>query len=145
MSYQRIQAFSTATRSVPYICKERFTPRPDLKWQWLQKVIFSLLRRMGCFSQETELVVTRHLIDTDEFMKALCQQHMEVLSQYARYDTPCRLLIGPQQFDALHGTAGDINSPITFYGEYRTRHTIRGMKVTIVPWMDGMLVLPDQL
>jgi len=120
----------------------KFCYSPDVGWKWLQKICFFALQKLKAFSFVEEISYTRHTIRTDSFMENLIKQKRGLVDLYHYHGS--RLLIGPDQFYALTGEP-DIRTMINFDAEYRFGLTIHKMQVTIIPWMDGILVLPKEM
>ena len=57
---------------------------------------------------------------------------------------PSRLLIGAEDFEELMHEK-EISESMTFRANYYDHQEIVGLKVTVIPWMRGVLVLPKEL
>jgi hypothetical protein len=115
---------------------------------WLQRMAIWVLRRLGCNAITIRVEATRVTVNTDHFMSNLIAQDRELVSMY--HQRGDRLLLGNEEFHKLVNCDILNNHPISFEAAYR--HTVREgneysiggfkMKVTVIPWMKGMLVLP---
>jgi hypothetical protein len=127
------------TRMVPYDRKDAFSFRKDRPAQWLQKLCLYTLRKLGAFDIGEKEVVKHYTLKPRLFMERLYKQREYLFSQFDR--EPSCLLIGAGDFEEMMGMR-DIHQYLSFTGEYNRGHEIIGLKVHIVPWMKGFIVLP---
>ena len=123
----------------PYVMKSTYEFRKDRGLHFLQRSCFWLLSKMGCNAIGEKVAVTRHTFMIEDFMEALHRQNVGIIEQYNINGT--RLLIGNDAFMELTGSE-EARQMINFTGEYGSGREIMGMKITVIPWMEGMLVVP---
>jgi hypothetical protein len=130
---------------VPITLPDRYAYRPELGWRRLQRACLWVLRKIGCNAIGQELKVTRQLIQPGGVADALMQQR-DVANHV--FDAPHkihRVCMGPEQYrELMHEpwVAGYVNFLAYAHGGMNGKPTLFGLEVTIVPWMDGVLVLP---
>jgi hypothetical protein len=120
--------------------------RRDRGWVWLQRLALWALRKIGAQAFRDDQTVVRHTIDTRKFLDALVRQRAEIMALYHRRGE--RLLVGYEEFREITGIA--MENPLTFAVQYDWREPggptlVYGMRVTVIPWMRGILVLPKEL
>lgn len=115
------------------------------KMRWLQKILFKVLDKLGALEYPTILTVTSVKVNTKTVFETLMKQ-----AEFSKYDfdqTPKQLIIGSKTFSELI-KCKEFKSYISFLapGEfYDGMWIIRGFKVKIkiVPWWDGCVLLPE--
>lgn len=126
---------------------DKFKLREDRPAVWLQKVLFWMLRKLRCYAMDESLTMRRYTLETRKFMEQLYQQHSHLMDYYHLRGE--RLLIGAKDFADLMNDKELIPYMVSFEGSYnyqdRGHQSIMGMKITIVPWMNGIIVLPKEL
>jgi hypothetical protein len=128
--------------------KDVFQYRHQSGWygwerRWLQRLCCWLLGKLGSFYVEEvkEIKVTRHIINPDKFMEKLDEQQKS-LWKYFKCDAE-RLLIGVEDYRALSGEIGRLPPHMfSFTGRYIYDRRIMGLKIQVIPWMKGLLVVP---
>jgi len=112
-------------------------------WVWLQRLALWVLNKLKCYAINSVITCTRHTVELPKLIEAIHRQNSELLSMYDLRGE--RLLIGAKEFSDLMNS--DIYNLVSFTLPYRTSYspTIMGMKVTVIPWMSGLLVLPKEL
>ena len=110
---------------------------------WLQKLLFWCLDKIGC--EIEEMAYKTRVIDADKFIKRLLAAESEVAAQIGYRQSPATLIIGSEDYAELMREEG-FRHMVDFNAEYNYSNgratTVCGMRVTIVPWMRGMVVLP---
>jgi hypothetical protein len=140
MQHYHVDYIETERRVTSYVNKELFEFRKDKKHHWLQKLCFWVLSKIGSHSIGEKVSYTQHRIDTPNFMEKLYRQKHGLLDLYNAEGE--RLLIGNDEYMELTGNP-EIRHMMHFTGEYRGRHgELLGMKITVIPWMSGILVVP---
>lgn len=130
--------------------KDAFELREDRPALWLQRICLYVLRKLGCFACTKTFSVERHHVGKNgkRFMDALWDQRRNVYDYLDR--EPSRLLIGSQDFDELMQSRELSQEYFGFHAQYnvgndaRRSPTIMGLEVEVVPWMRGILVMPDR-
>jgi hypothetical protein len=129
--------YAPFTFTVPSATKFEYKPRAG--WAWLQRLCFSFLRWRGCFSVEDRTDFKRHIINPGDLLERILRQDSSLLEFYHRRGE--RLLIGAETMAELMQQPR-INQYMDFSAEYRHDRMICGLKITVVPHMRGLLVLP---
>ena len=121
---------------------DTFAIREDRPHLWLQKVAIWVLRKLGAHARERGVSYERVVVDTGKFLDRLLQQREDVRRLLDR--NPSTLLIGPEDYHELTGQL--LSYHISFISQYHYRDSsgtyVCGLKVHVVPWMKGMVVLP---
>lgn len=120
---------------------------------WLLRKAWAFLHWRGALRQAMvdHLDYQRVVIDPDDVMKRLLAQRRAL---FEMHQTPREVLIGAQDFEELMDTP-EIQRQITFNAQLLTRSardvecgwrdqdtTVLGLKVRVIPWMRGMVVMP---
>lgn len=120
---------------------------------WLLRKAWAFLGWRGALRQAMtdQISYTRHVIDTDDVVKRLFEQRSELLRMHR---TPREVLIGRDDFEELLNTKG-IERYIEFNAQILTRDAddvrrgwmdrgekVLGLKIRVIPWMSGMVVMP---
>ena len=136
----RIEFIDTKEVRVPITIKDQFEFRKDRKHPWLQKMLFRLLAKLGCYVNSETVTFERHTVDTGNFAENLFLQERGLMSLYhARGKI---LLIGPDDFREITGNP-EIRHMFEFSSNYHWDGGIHGMRIKVIPWMKGMLVIPE--
>lgn len=122
--------------------KDAFEFRPERGHVLLQKICFWFLRKMGAYRVGESITVKTIQIDSDKFIDQLLRQRKS-LFKFFNLDAS-RLLIGPDDFHSLMGEMQE-HYLFSFNAEYYRNGELFGIKVYVIPWMKGMLVLPNNL
>ena len=120
-------------KSFPIKDLETYVYTPTNGWAWLQRIAIWILRKLHCY--ETKIAYQRVEFCTSEFMNFLLKQRKEVLEHFH----------GAKEFRVLVG-ADDMERTLQLpYIRNIINFEVRvaGMNVTVVPWMKGILVLPE--
>ena len=122
-----------------------FSVREDRPHLWLQKACCWVLEKLGAYRVYTQTKIEYRTIDADSFITLIAKQHSAVFELLNR--RPSELLIGAQDYAELMNEA-DTNFPFWFRASYMVSEggvrQIMGMKVRVVPWMRGVLVMPKE-
>lgn len=120
---------------------------------WALRKSWAFLQWRGALRQAmvNHYEYQRVTIDPDDVMKRLFEQRR---SLFEMNYTPREILIGAQDFEELMDTP-EIQKLITFNAQLLTRsasdvergwhdreETVVGLKIRVIPWMSGMLVMP---
>lgn len=120
-----------------------FEFKPDGKAPWLQKVIFWIALKLNCDVDQRETHVTRSVVDHDHFMANLHAQDVNIFEVYDAVGE--YLLMGQGDFRFLSGTDENFNRAFKFDTQYYYNYspgTIGHMRVVVVPWMEGIVLVP---
>jgi hypothetical protein len=136
---QHIEFVAIQPTTIRFDRPDAFALRLDQKWPWLQRVCIAILRKLGAYDIGETVKIERSTIDAPTFMERLFKQQSNI-TQFFNV-RPTRLLIGSEDYAELMReavTTGQFN----FRAEYGIGREICGLKVEVVPWMRGVLVLP---
>lgn len=115
------------------------------KHKWLQRFLLRRLRNLGTTFKDEVISYQEHTFKPSTFMENLFRQRAHILKQFSR-DTEA-LLIGAKDFAELMGDP-EIRSVVEFRAEYHNRvgriTSIHGIRCIIIPWMEGVVVLPKE-
>jgi hypothetical protein len=122
--------------------KDHFEFKPSGRLQRLQRWAWRFLHWRGALRQAFDETVsyTQHVINTDDVMRRLMEQRRG-LFDYGQ--EPRELLIGAEDFAELMSQP-QIHNYMDFGAEYVSGRRIMGLKVRVIPWMRGMLVMPKE-
>lgn len=124
--------------------EDAYELRPDRPAFWLQRLCCAVLRKLGAFRMEEQEGYQRISFDKGEFMQRLLKQRAALKGDFNR--EPKVLLIGAEDFCELMRLP-DIDRFIEFDTEYRMGggqrgYIVIGLRVQVVPWMRGAVVMP---
>lgn len=133
--------------------KDRFEYRPKAKWPWLQRQIFKILDRLGAHASIPTQKIERLTIIPDDLFKSIWGQANEIERHHIEL-SDCTVLVGSSDFERIMCLPRDqvymLSRPIKIdcQGELydgMTRDTFyRGLRVQVVPWMQGVVVIPQE-
>lgn len=123
--------------------KDAFEFREDRPAHWLQRLCLWTLLKLGAFSHREVLTIERHLIGKNgkRFMDRLFEQMRNLQDGFDR--EPDHLLIGADDYAELMQEA--TREYFHFDAEYMRggRYPkVCGLRVEVIPWMRGVLVMP---
>ena len=127
-----------------------FSLRPDRGYLWLQRICFRILRAIGAFHQTESVTYQRTVVSRRATMDAILRMK-DVLAQLGNGGET--LLVGPEEFKQITNSTPPQIRPFAFDLEYLRhappapdgtprRPTVLGMRICIIPWMKGMIVVP---
>lgn len=155
---QTVEFYQTDNEYINVYAPDQYQFRADRKFHWLQKTALWILKKLKCNAIRQDLLIKRNRIDIDNLFEFILQQQYEL---YGRYLLESKhLLVGYDQYSKI--MEGTLHSPFTFevprhnfyqsvplenepYGYTTVKTEVSGLKVTLVPWMDGTLVLPKEI
>lgn len=127
--------------------RDVFEFRPDRPAYWLQWLCLWTLRKLGCYAQLETTKIERHVVGKkgEKFMHYLLSQQRS-LTEFLNRE-PERLLIGAEDFANIMnepnvGTYHWAFDAQYYKGNGSGKPTICGLRVEVVPWMRGLLVMP---
>lgn len=122
-----------------------FAVREDRPHLWLQKACCWVLEKLGAYRQDTQTKIKYRTIDADSFMVRIAKQRESVFALLNR--RPKELLIGAEEYAELMRET-PAHYPFYFEAQYmrgeRGVAQIMGLKVRVIPWMRGVLVVPNE-
>ncbi len=151
MSHQYISFVDTEpTNGCLHIHDKVYAYNPHRKFKWLQRACIWVLDRLLC-QAVTEWTTYRRIdVAPMAVMDALFKQKTSLMRQLGRGNET--LLIGSADYEELMcGEATRLN-PMMFQTTYnfrsmdeygRTGGRVLGLKVVVIPWMRGVLIIPD--
>lgn len=110
-------------------------PKSKVK-KWLKKSIERFLMKQKIEYNEATVKFKNIRIDEDNILAQL-KISSDVL--YKAHMEARHILIGRDRYYEL---VGEIGQMFTVSANYQDRFEVFGMKVTFVPWMEGVLILP---
>lgn len=153
MNEQSVEYVHLALETRQRYIADRYQFRPDRKYHWLQRLAIWTLRKLKCHAIfMEEQMVRKETIHKANLEKQIVEQYQDTLAWY-HYSEADRLLVGPKEFDELMRLPLDRPFSINLnYGwvepelrefTWHTRRTRHGLKVTVIPHMKGVLMLPE--
>lgn len=115
--------------------------KPTGRMQWLQRLAWRFLgwRKALEPTFKTVETVSIHRIDADTFMERVALQNESLFRSFNREGK--QLLIGSEDYAQLMHEATRMHY-FSFNAEVGYGNTYLGLKVTVIPWMKGMVVMP---
>ncbi len=115
-------------------------------WAWLQRLCFRFLRWRGCQHQQAVTTFTRRRIDPDSVVEALFEQKHSVHEMLGRGGEV--VIIGSDDYAQMMRES-QLGSPLCFSASYDYaaggHRSAMGLRVVVVPWISGMVVLPREI
>lgn len=135
----KIEFVQTRSHITSVLVENRYEYNPRKKFKLLQKLCFWIVHQIGCFSYDKTVSFTRHIVEPDRVVKYIHEQKVHLLDLY-HYEGE-RILMGAKEYEKIVGDK-EVMRIVTFNGQYGFGQSILGLKITIIPWMSGILVLP---
>lgn len=146
MQRQTVQYVATDRKYGIRMIPDHYSFREKSKHHWLQRICLRILDKLGCHHRE-ETIDLRHynFSKGDAVMEAI---HKQCLDYFKEYNTRPECV--PMGMSSFHALRGEIekeygNSLVFEPSIIDGRPEIRGVQVHIVPWMDGILVVPPTI
>jgi len=121
----------------------QFTYRDDKPLKWPQKALLWGLRQLGCHALIEDVETTFHEIPVGKLPQSVLDQISGIHAAYGV--EPREVLVGPDEFGVLRQ---NLHVSVCFDVEYMKHGargtTIYGVKITMIPWMKGVIALPPQ-
>lgn len=115
-------------------------------WAWLQRLCFRFLSWRGCQHERAVTSFTRRRIDPDMVVEALFKQKRTVTEMLGRGGEI--VIIGSEDYAQMMRES-ELGSPLCFSANYDHaaggHRTAMGLRVVVVPWISGMVVLPREI
>ena len=109
------------------------------QYKWWDTPRWWLVKLLGGANPLETVRVVRVPIDGKDFMERMWKQRRALVEQFR--PEPTSILVGAEDFEELMGTHG-ISQQFTFDAEFGHGPRLYGLKVTVIPWMRGVLVMP---
>ena len=126
-----------------FLIPNAFRYNDNKGYKWVQRLCCWIMKKIGAdYYDEKAAYLTKTSFNTQDFIGKIFQQKGDIQQYFNR--KPKQLLIGDEDFRELMGTP-EIRDMLSFHTSYNYDREICGLKVTIIPWMKGILVLPNSL
>lgn len=149
---QQIAFMASNQRFIPFEHEDKFYFRKDKKWHWVQKLCFKILRKIGAYAWGQEEKIDVITFEPDKVIDYLSDQ-LNASWRYYGFEEIDFVLMGPKQFaEIMRIATPNMRQQFGFEVEMRVgmesdgyRHQeIMGMKIRVVPTVDGIVVIPKQ-
>jgi hypothetical protein len=142
----RVEYVVVDRRRTYFEVANKYEYRPERGWIWAQRVCLAVLKMIGAHAQDVEVAIEKHVLDADSFMERLFKQQSALMTDFMMM--PELLLIGSADYAELMGDL-EIQSMINFNVKYKIGYRgsveVCGLRVVVVPWMKGMIVMPKDV
>jgi hypothetical protein len=118
-----------------------FKLRTDKKYPFIQKICCFIMKKLGAYNQDILYEYQSTTIDTDDFIKKILEQQQELMQTYGML--PKEILIGSADYAKLMNDE-DYKTKFSFGCTYHYGADIFGLKVNVIPWMEGILIMPEE-
>ena len=109
--------------------------------KWWDKPRWWLVRLLGGTCPLDSMKVIRVPVNGETFMERLWKQKRELFQSFRR--EPTTLWIGGENYEELMNSPA-VRQAFNVYAEFNYgKHEIYGLTVKVIPWMRGMLVMPN--
>ena len=122
-----------------------FSIREDRPHLWLQKACCWVLGKLGAYRVDTQTKIEYRTIDADSFITRIVKQRESVFA--LTNHEPRELFIGAQDYaELMHETvsAHMFSFDAVYMRGERGARTVMGLRVRVIPWMRGVLVMPKE-
>lgn len=144
----KVVLFNMARRINRYCLVDTVSFTATGKLKWLKKAMWGYLMRSNCLKpayKETESFA-RITFEPSKFLAKAIAKHRDAVVRFLG-SSNVQILVGPDEFAELASEARilehfSIDSEYSYTNQGITR--VYGMRVTVVPWMEGFLILPDE-
>lgn len=141
---QTITLCSMQMKPIRFTEPNAYCLTPMRGWVPLQRLVFWFLQKIGCNFINTRDDIKCVTFNPKDTMDAILKAHHDLID--LAHVEKGEILIGGEDFNKFITQEADLLRPHTFIGPYAygdgqgTR--ILDMKVTVIPWMKGVLVVP---
>lgn len=140
---QPVSFIGLDSRETIRVIHDAYRVREERPAVWLQRLCCWVMRKLGAFHDIAEMEYVRIDVDGGKFMERIFKQKISL--EYVYRYKPERLLIGAEDYRELMG-GDEIRSMLSFDAHMNVRDngypTVVGLRVTVIPWMRGLLVMP---
>ena len=146
---QHVQYLATKREIRDVFLPDQYQLRPSQGYVWLQKAAIWVLKKLKCYAVKKEAIFSKITIDPYKLMEKLLAENANLAMEYNLRGE--RVLMGYEDFSRLNGENIHFSSPISFEAPYlmsssgdydKWESVVCGMKITVIPWMRGILILP---
>lgn len=135
-----IKLWRTESHSEFYEYDDQFSFNEKGKHLWLQKICFHILKKLKCNAIGEKLKVSYIEFEPNTVLDYIFNQRREILKHVD--DTDCEIFCGAEYFRKLR--MEDHHHTLMTFRADSASHQIFGMDVTIVPWIEGVVVVPKK-
>lgn len=125
------------TELFPDLWIENFTYDSREKYGWIVRFAFRLLRKRGFGFPQMDM--RRVTFDREKALECFLEQEKDLVRDF--HVMGSHVFIGPKQLKAVI-TEADKLKLFSFTNQYYVSRKLHDMPVTIVPWMEGILIVP---
>lgn len=118
-----------------------FTYQKHRRFDLLQKLAFWYLGRIGAYASYLEETTTYQTIDTHDIIRKAQEQILGMINYGRR---PAHIYIGPGDLDKMLADHGAISGKVQMHVGENGFRSILGIPFTIIPGMQGVLVVPQE-
>lgn len=111
--------------------------RKDKPLVWLQRVCCWVMDKVGAYAQDRSISYDYKVVDISNLVEGIYTQVGLLDQNYHKQAT--RVLMGSEDFTQLCN-APEARYHLTVYASDRR---FGGLTVTVIPWMKGILVMPE--
>ena len=126
------------------VLNDTFQFTANKKYHRTQRILFWILRKIGCYAQVQEISLESVRFDKKDFVERLHEMRRGILNLYREEGK--YLLIGGEACHELTGYLASskfsFSCQANFYKD-NGRMEVVGLNIVVIPWMEGMLVVPD--
>lgn len=127
------------TTAVSSIREGAYRFNPDRPLKWVQRLCFYVLDYLNCLDYTITHEVKIHTIDSDDFMARALEQWEWLQEDLTIH--PRTLLLGPEEYNKISLLKDPISMGFTFDLRYQHLSHWHSLKIRVVPWMRGVLIL----
>lgn len=126
--------------NVRFVSQDEWSFEPRKRWAWLHKAAWWFLRKTGGVSNaiKDRVYYKEVVIDRKRVVDQVLQAIEEMGIQHIR---PREVFMGPDMFDKA---MIELRSSYDFSVSMGYDQTMFGLPITVVPWMRGVLVVPER-
>jgi hypothetical protein len=146
---ERVQSYWIQSESTRVQNPNVFSPQKGKGYWWIQRLCFWLLEKIGAYHFDDKVSIKQFTIDFDDIVEAVVKQE-QLVYQISR-ERPRYLVLGHAQYRKLMGAT---ESMMMFQARFPENFNARiypkeyqgmfqGMELLLIPWIDGMFVLPE--
>lgn len=145
---EKIKTFAIKKEMKSIDLYDTFKFNPKKKYKWLQKLCLNTLYKLGCYTSIIDTNITTIQITPKKFIEELLRQQHQIM-KLCNY-RPEKVYMGQHDFYTISGEIYNDTYPMTININYdkgvktKDDYVIYGLRVTIIPWMEGILVVPPE-
>lgn len=114
---------------------------PNGRMLWLQKICFWILSKLSCTSSQMNVGFKVHSFDSDKLIDIIKEQEhvmYQVTTKRCKY-----VLVGRDHYERLIGESDYMTYRMFEFPQTVKGFLFRGIKVVFIPWMTGMVAVPE--